>query len=71
MHFIQVFLQPDFTLRWEDISQGLVESLTMTVTATVVGVLISIPTGIGAARNLAPTAVYLLCRAIIAISRAL
>jgi len=69
--FIQGLLQPDFTSRWEDISQGLVESLTMTVTATVVGVLISIPTGIGAARNLAPTAVYLLCRAIIAISRAL
>jgi phosphonate transport system permease protein len=69
--FIQGFLTPDFTSRWSDISQGLIESLTMTVTATVVGVLISVPIGIGAARNLAPTPVYLVCRAIIALSRAL
>lgn len=69
--FIYGFLQPDFTSRWKDISQGLVESLTMTVTSTVVGVLISIPIGIGAARNLAPLPVYAVCRAIIALSRAL
>ncbi|MCG8696058.1 MAG: phosphonate ABC transporter, permease protein PhnE [Minwuiales bacterium] len=69
--FIQGFLAPDFTTRWTDISQGLVESLTMTVTSTVVGVLISVPIGIGAARNIAPRAVYLVCRSIIAVSRAL
>ncbi|MCF3932553.1 phosphonate ABC transporter, permease protein PhnE [Acuticoccus sp. M5D2P5] len=69
--FVQGFLQPDFTSRWSDISQGLVESLTMTVTSTVVGVIISIPIGIGAARNLAPLPVYAVCRAIIALSRAL
>ena len=69
--FVQGFLQPDFTTRWTDISQGLVESLTMTVTSTVVGVIISIPIGIGAARNLAPLPVYAICRSIIALSRAL
>lgn len=69
--FIQGFLYPDFSSRWEDISLGLVESLTMTVTSTVVGVAISVPIGIGAARNIAPKAVYLVCRSIIAISRAL
>ena len=69
--FIQGFLSPDFSSRWTDISQGLVESLTMSVTATVVGILISVPIGIGAARNLAPLPVYLVCRAIIAMSRAL
>jgi phosphonate transport system permease protein len=69
--FVQGFLQPDFTTRWRDISRGLVESLTMTVTSTVVGILISVPIGIGAARNVAPRAVYLVCRAIIAVSRAL
>jgi len=68
--FIQGFLAPDFTRRWRDIVQGFEESLTMTVTSTVVGVLISVPIGIGAARNLAPMPVYLLCRAIIALSRA-
>ena len=68
---IQGFLTPDFTSRWTDISHGLVESLTMSVTATVVGVIISVPIGIGAARNLAPLPIYLVCRSIIALSRAL
>jgi len=68
--FIQGFLAPDFTRRWRDILQGFEESLTMTVTSTVVGVLISIPIGIGAARNMAPAAVYYVCRAIVALSRA-
>jgi phosphonate transport system permease protein len=69
--FIMGFLQPDFTSRWSDIGKGLSESLTMTLTSTVVGVLISVPIGIGAARNLAPRAVYYVCRSIIAVSRAL
>lgn len=69
--FIKGFLTPDFTSRWSDISIGLVESLTMTLTSTVAGVLLSIPIGIGAARNVAPKAVYFLCRSIIAISRSL
>jgi phosphonate transport system permease protein len=45
------------------------ESLTMTVTATVVGILISLPVGVGAARNLSPLPIYLVCRGIIALSR--
>ncbi|MET0867714.1 MAG: phosphonate ABC transporter, permease protein PhnE [Pseudorhodoplanes sp.] len=63
------FLTPNFTSRWGDIVQGMQESLTMTVTSTVIGILISIPIGIGAARNLSPLPVYLVCRAIIAVSR--
>jgi phosphonate transport system permease protein len=69
--FVMGFLSPDFASRWTDIRQGLIESLTMTLTSTVVGVLISVPIGIGAARNLAPRAVYYVCRGIIAVSRAL
>ncbi|MFD1511527.1 phosphonate ABC transporter, permease protein PhnE [Lacimonas salitolerans] len=69
--FILGFLQPDFTSRWTDIRQGLIESLTMTLTSTVVGVAISVPIGIGAARNLAPRWIYYICRSIIAVSRAL
>lgn len=69
--FLRGFLFPDFTSRSSDIVQGITESLTMTVTSTVVGVLLSIPIGIGAARNLAPLPVYGICRAIIAISRSL
>lgn len=67
--FVEGFLTPDFVSRGTDIWQGLLESLTMTVTSTVVGCLISIPIGIGAARNLSPLPIYLFCRGIIAVSR--
>jgi phosphonate transport system permease protein len=67
--FSQGFLLPDFVSRWSDIMIGMQESLTMTVTSTVVGVLISVPVGIGAARNLASPSVYLLCRGVIALAR--
>ncbi|ODT32392.1 MAG: phosphonate ABC transporter, permease protein PhnE [Kaistia sp. SCN 65-12] len=69
LSFVQGFLTPDFTTRSRDIWQGMVESLTMSVTSTVVGVLISVPIGIGAARNIAPLPIYAVCRAIIAVSR--
>jgi phosphonate transport system permease protein len=71
LRFLAGFVRPDFVSRWGDIQQGLLESLTMTLTATVVGVLISVPVGIGAARNLAPLPLYLACRAVIAVSRSL
>ena len=69
--FVHGFLVPNFVSRWDDIVIGLQESLTMTFTSTVVGILISLPIGIGAARNLAPPPVYLLCRGVIALSRSL
>ena len=69
--FLSGFLLPDFVSRWSDILIGMQESLTMTVTSTVIGVLLSVPIGIGAARNLAPAPVYLLCRVVIAFSRSL
>ncbi|MDO6585128.1 phosphonate ABC transporter, permease protein PhnE [Salipiger sp. 1_MG-2023] len=69
--FVMGFLSPDFTSRWRDIQQGLVESLTMTLTSTVIGVALSIPIGIGGARNMVPRPVYLVCRSVIAVSRAL
>lgn len=65
------FLQPDFTSRWGDIQAGLLESVAMTVTSTIVGVLLAIPFGLGAARNIAPLPVYAFCRAFIAVSRSL
>lgn len=69
LRFVEAFLVPDFTTRWRDIQIGMLESLTMTVTSTVFGILISVPIGIGAARNIAPLPVYAVCRGIIAISR--
>ena len=51
MRFVYGFIQPNFSSRWRDISNGLVESLTMTLTSTVAGIVISVPIGIGAARK--------------------
>lgn len=69
--FILAFTSPDFLSRATDIWEGLVESIVMTVAASVVGIAISIPIGLGAARNIAPLPVYVVCRGIVAISRAL
>ena len=68
-HFIAAFFPPDFASRWDEIVDGIYESLWMTVTSTVIGILISIPIGLGAARNLAPAPVYYLCRGVLAVSR--
>jgi phosphonate transport system permease protein len=67
--FIAAFFPPDFVSRWDAIVEGIYESLWMTVTSTVVGIAISIPVGLGAARNLAPAPVYYFCRGILAVSR--
>ena len=69
--FVGGFLQPDFSARWPDVVAGMRESLTMTVTATVAGIALSLPFGLGAARNLAPRWVYAACRGAIAVSRSL
>ncbi len=69
LNFLGAFLQPDFVSRQSDILAGLLESLTMTLTSTVIGVLLAIPVGLGAAKNIAPLPVYAVCRAIIAITR--
>ncbi|HEX5959008.1 MAG TPA: phosphonate ABC transporter, permease protein PhnE [Hyphomicrobiaceae bacterium] len=67
--FVEGFLRPNFLARADEIAVGLQESLTMTVCATVAGIAISIPIGVGAARNIAPRPVYYLCRAIVAVAR--
>ena len=67
--FIAAFFPPDFTSRWDSIIEGIYESLWMTVTSTVIGIALSIPVGLGAARNLAWRPVYLFCRGILAVSR--
>jgi phosphonate transport system permease protein len=67
--FVSAFFPPDFTSRWGDIVEGIGESIWMTVVSTVIGIALSIPVGIGAARNIAPAPVYYLCRAFLAVSR--
>ena len=67
--FIASFFPPDFTSRWDSIQDGILESLWMTITSTVIGIILSVPVGLGAARNLSWRPVYLLCRGILAVSR--
>jgi phosphonate transport system permease protein len=67
--FISGFIRPDFVSRWGFIYQGILESLTMTVVATAVGIVLAIPVSFGAARNISSLPIYLLCRGFITISR--
>ena len=67
--FLSSFFPPDFTSKSSAIWDGIVESLWMTVVSTVIGILLSIPVGLGAARNLSPRYVYLISRGILALSR--
>ncbi|WP_425283663.1 phosphonate ABC transporter, permease protein PhnE [Jannaschia faecimaris] len=69
--FVLAFMSPDFTSRATDIWDGMLESIVITVASSVVGIIISIPIALGAARNIAPLPVYMVCRGIIAVSRAL
>lgn len=67
--FARALITPDFTSRSEDILDGFLESLAMTFVSTAIGLLLAIPVAVGAARNLSPLPVYLLCRGFIAVSR--
>lgn len=67
--FLRAFFPPDFASRWVEIVEGISESLWMTVVSTAVGIALSIPVGIGAAKNIAPPPVYYFCRAVLAVSR--
>jgi phosphonate transport system permease protein len=67
--FVKAFFPPDFTSRWTEIQEGILESLWMTVVSTAIGIALSIPVGIGAAKNIAPAPVYYFCRGILAVSR--
>ncbi|NMB10998.1 MAG: phosphonate ABC transporter, permease protein PhnE [Firmicutes bacterium] len=65
------FLRPDFLARKHYIVQGVLESMAMTVVATGVGVFLSIPLFLGAARNISPRPVYRLCRLLLVVFRSL
>jgi phosphonate transport system permease protein len=69
VRFVTAFFPPDFTSRWDEIAEGIAESIWMTIVSTAIGIALSIPIGIGAARNIAPAPVYYFCRAVLAVSR--
>ena len=53
-HFLSRLFPPNFT-RWELLSKGLLESLQIAVLASALGIVLSLPIGLVAARNLMPT----------------
>jgi phosphonate transport system permease protein len=61
---------PDFS-RWQLLLNGMVESVQMAFAATLAGVLLSVPLGIAAARNLAPRPLYFAARGFIVLGRTL
>jgi len=67
--FLAAFFPPDFTTRSSEIAEGILESIWMTVVSTAVGIALSIPVGIGAAKNIAWRPAYFLCRGILTVSR--
>jgi phosphonate transport system permease protein len=61
-------IPPDFS-RGSLLLKGFAESLQMAFAATLAGVVLGIPLGIAAARNLAPAPIYLAARALIVVGR--
>ncbi len=59
---------PDFS-RWELLQKGVLESVRMALAASFFGMILAIPLGLCAARNLAPLPLYLIGRAMLGISR--
>jgi len=61
-------IPPDFS-RWELLVKGLIESVQMAFAASFVGMVLAIPLGLCAARNLVPKPVYLVARGIMVLLR--
>lgn len=59
---------PDFS-RWELLAKGMTESLQMAFAATAAGIVLAVPLGLAAARNLAPRPLYLAARGAIVVGR--
>ena len=62
---------PDFQARGTLIVRGFIESIQMTLIATTAGVLISIPIGFMAARNISILPIYVVGRTIVVVARSL
>ncbi len=66
--FLGRMFPPEF-VRWQLLVEGLVESLQIAIIASAIGILLSLPVGLLAARNLMPAFVTVPARALIALAR--
>jgi phosphonate transport system permease protein len=67
-NFLRLMFPPDFT-RWELLFSGVLESVQMAVFSTFIGSALAVPIAVGAASNVSPRVVYVICRGWISISR--
>ncbi|MGQ0522446.1 MAG: phosphonate ABC transporter, permease protein PhnE [Betaproteobacteria bacterium] len=70
LDIFQRMIPPDFA-RWQLLASGMLESVQMALAATLAGLILSVPLGIAAARNLAPRAIYFVARGSIVLGRTL
>lgn len=68
--FLARMFPPNFA-RWELLVEGLLESLQIAVLASALGILLSLPLGLMAARNLSPAWIALPTRGFVAVCRSL
>jgi phosphonate transport system permease protein len=66
--FLGRLVPPDFT-RWKLLLDGLLESLQIAIIASAIGILLSLPIGLLAARNLMPIWITVPARGVIALAR--
>ena len=66
---LAAFFPPNFADSRGVVIDGILESIWMAIVATIGGIILSVPVGLGAARNLSPRWVYVICRFILASSR--
>ena len=67
--FLTRLFPPDFVTRWFDIQHDMLESLEIAVLASVFGILLALPLGLLAARNLMPPMVTWPVRVVVSVSR--
>jgi phosphonate transport system permease protein len=67
--FLQRLFPPDFVSRWSDIQFDMLESLEIAILASVLGVALSLPLGLLAARNLMPSYLTWPVRGLISVCR--
>ncbi|MGG5823805.1 phosphonate ABC transporter, permease protein PhnE [Falsiroseomonas sp. HW251] len=68
--FLARMWPPNFT-RWELLVEGLIESIQIAILSSALGIVLSLPLGLMAARNLSPAVVNIPTRAFIALCRSL
>lgn len=69
LELAKAFSKPDFVSRAPQILVGVFESMAMTVVGTLLSLVLTVPIALGAARNISPRPVYVVCRSLLMVLR--